>query len=437
MKSKRREFIKLSGLTWLGIAGGGILKGFASPEGNKNLSNDNLTKLNTISAMGNQDMDEKDLSIIGLYGAWATSLNENKLPSHSFRRKKWANLEAWRKIARQQVMERMAIPGLEKVPAVNIIKQYSFDGLHIEELTWQLPYGRATEAILLKPLNAKGKLPAILAFHDHGGNKYFGTRKITKTGDQHPLMAEHQKEYYEGFAWANEIAKRGYVVLVADAFPFASRRVMMQDVPEHLRKGLNDADPENPVNIKAYNDWASDHEHIMAKSLYSAGTTWPGVFFAEDRIALDILCDRKEVDAKRIGCAGLSGGGMRTIFMGGLDPRIKCAVCVGFMTTWKDFVLHKSFTHTWMTYVPLLPNELDLPEILGLRVPLPTMVLNDEQDGLFTLPEMKQADNILREVYKKANATDHYRCSFYPGPHKFDARMQAEAFGWFDKWLKS
>ncbi len=287
-------------------------------------------------------------------------------------------------------------------------------------------------------MDARGKLPAILAFHDHGGNKYFGTRKITKTSDQsHPLINEHQKEYYEGFAWANEIAKRGYVVLVTDAFPFASRRVMMQDVPDKLRGGLNDNDPENPVNIKAYNQWASDHEPIMAKSLYSAGTTWPGVFFAEDRVALDILCAREDVDATRIGCGGLSGGGMRTIFLGGLDPRIKCAVCVGFMTTWKDFVLHKSFTHTWMTYVPLLPNELDLPEILGLRAPLPTLVMNDEQDDLFTLSEMKQADKILSEVYKKAKALDNYQCSFYPGPHKFDRKMQADAFAWFDKWLKN
>lgn len=90
-----------------------------------------------------------------------------------------------------------------------------------------------------------------------------------------------------------------------------------------------------------------------------------------------------------------------------------------------------------MTYVPLLPNELDLPEILGLRVPLPTLVLNDEQDSLFTLEEMKQADSILKEVYKKAKASDHYQCSFYPGPHKFDQKMQAEAFTWFDQWLKN
>ena len=128
---------------------------------------------------------------------------------------------------------------------------------------------------------------------------------------------------------------------------------------------------------------------------------------------------------------------MRTVFMGGLDPRIICAVCVGFMTIWKDFLLNKSFTHTLMTYVPILLKELDFPEILGLHVPLPKMVLNDSDDFLYTLPEMKRADTILRDVYRKADAGDQYKCSFYLGPHKFDKVMQAEAFDWFDRWLKT
>src|SRR5688572_28490376 len=100
-------------------------------------------------------------------------------------------------------------------------------------------------------------------------------------------MKEHQQGYYSNTAWANEIAKRGYVVLVSDTFTFGSRRVMLQDVPEHMRNGLTDANPELPENIKTYNDWASDHEHVMAKSLFCAGTTWPAVFFAEDKVALD------------------------------------------------------------------------------------------------------------------------------------------------------
>ncbi len=45
---------------------------------------------------------------------------------------------------------------------------------------WQLPYGPPTEALFLKPKDATGPLPAILALHDHGGNKYFGHRKIAQ-----------------------------------------------------------------------------------------------------------------------------------------------------------------------------------------------------------------------------------------------------------------
>ncbi|HLP74160.1 MAG TPA: alpha/beta hydrolase family protein [Bacteroidales bacterium] len=376
-------------------------------------------------------------NLIGPYGPWAAGLTEKKLPSMSFRRKEWTDISKWRSAAGKRLAERLAIPDIGEMPKVMKVKEYDYDNLHIEELKWKLPYGRPTEAILLKPRNAKGKLPAILAFHDHGGNKYFGTRKITKTSDeQHPLMVNHQHDYYEGNAWANEIAKRGYVVLVSDAFPFASRRVMIQDVPESQRHGLTDENPEDPKNIEAYNEWAGQHEHIMAKSLFSAGTTWPGVFLAEDMKALDILCARPDVDNERVGCAGLSGGGMRTVFAGGFDSRIKCAVCVGFMTTWRDFLLNKSFTHTWMTYVPILPNELDFPEILGLRVPLATLVLNDTDDQLYTIGEMQRAESILKQVFDKAGASKNFKCSYYPGPHKFDAAMQKEAFAWFDKWLK-
>ena len=45
-----------------------------------------------------------------------------------------------------------------------------------------------------------------------------------------------------------------------------------------------------------------------------------------------------------------------------------------------------------------MPLDLDYPEILGLRAPKPTLVLNDEEDTLFSLPEMKRADRMLAEL---------------------------------------
>ena len=378
-------------------------------------------------------------SIIGHYGSWAASLAPDP-PALSFRRDTQTNVDAWRKQAREKVIDCLGIPDIGTNPKVTVNKKYTYDGLDIEELSWQLPSGRATQAILLKPTGAKGPLPGVLGLHDHGGNKYFGLRKITRTGEQHPLMVTHQQAYYSGRAWANELAKQGFVVLVPDAFVFGSRRIQYEDLSEIPRQGLDtqgktDDNPEQEAYITEYNEWASAHEHVLSKSLFCAGTTWPGVFLAEDQRALDVLCARDDVDAERVGSSGLSGGGLRTAYLGGIDPRIACAVCVGFMTTWNDFLLNRAYTHTWMTYLPRVPEYLDFPEILGLRTPLPTLVLNNREDQLFTLPEMQRADTILKEVYAKANAPDRYRANFYPGPHKFDMDMQQDAFAWFARWL--
>jgi dienelactone hydrolase len=386
--------------------------------------------------MTTQSVKTHPLSTIGLYGSWAAGLVPDGPAAYSFRRPQFTDIDQWREQARTRLRERLAQPDTGGVPEVTVHRVYEYDGLHIEELSWQLPYGAPTQAYFLKPANASGPLPGILGLHCHGGNKYFGARKIVRSSDdQHPDMVAHQAHYYGGRAWANEIAKRGYAVLVHDAFDFASRRVLVEGVIEPVRGGLTDANPEDSANIATYNQWAGNHEHVLAKALFCAGTTWPGVFSAEDQRALDVLCARADVDATRVGCAGLSGGGLRTVMLAGLDLRIKCAVCAGMMTTWRDYLFNKVQTHTWMCYIPLLPNELDYPEILALRAPLPTLVLNNIEDSLFTMPEMQRADSIMAEVYAKAGATGHYRCTFYPGGHKFDQPMQAEAFAWFDRWL--
>lgn len=387
---------------------------------------------------GRRDESSADLNLVGSYGPWLSEKVLGDGPARlSFRTGRWKTFDEWRAVGRERVWDCLAPVDQGGVPEVRVEETREFDGLHIERLSWQLPGGPRTEAVFLKPIGATGKLPAILGLHDHGGNKFLGWRKIARIGDDPwPIVADHQDEYYGGVAWANELARRGYAVLVHDTFPFASRRVKVADVPARIRESGVDPDPTDAEAVGRYNRFAGLHEDVMEKGLISAGTTWPGVYVVEDQRALDVLCARPDVDAGRVGCAGLSGGGMRTVYLGGLDPRIQCAVAVGFMTTWRDFLLHKSYTHTWMAYAPLLPRDLDFPEILALRAPLPTMVLNSSEDDLYTLPEMQRADAILRETFAKGGAPDAYRSQFYPGGHRFDLPMQRDAFGWFDQHLK-
>jgi len=375
-------------------------------------------------------------NMLGAYGEWAASLGPD--PARlSFRRPEHTDIRRWRTAARARYLEMLAQPPAGTPPQVTVQHRFEYDGLAVEHLSWQLPYGPPTEAVFLKAAGATGRLPAVLGLHDHGGNKYFGWRKITKiSADPHPMMAKHQEHYYGGMAWANELARRGYAVLVHDTFTFGSRRMRAADLPAVILKGLVEENPESQEEIDRYNRFASDHEHLVAKSLFCAGLTWPGVFVNDDQRALDYLCSRADVDAARVGCCGLSGGGLRTVYLSGADERIRCSCAVGMMTTWRDYLLNKCHTHTWMIYIPGLANDLDYPEILGLAVPKPVMVLNNRQDQLFTLPEMERADRILRGVYEKAGASERYVGKFYDGPHKFDREMQGDGFGWFDRWLK-
>ena len=261
-------------------------------------------------------------------------------------------------------------PGGASTPVAAVLRQLEFDGLWMEHLQWQLPFGPPTEALLLKPAGSKGKLPGIVGLHDHGGQKYFGMRKITRTSnDQHPVMQRHQEQYYGGAAWANELARRGYAVLVHDTFTFGSRRMRLADVPANIRNNLVEVNPDSEEEIQRYDQFAANHEHLIAKSLFCAGLTWPGVFVFDDQRAVDYLASRPDVDATRIGCAGLSGGGLRTVMLTGADERIRCSCCVGMMTTWRDYLLNKCYTHTWMVYVPGLPRDLDYPEVLGICAP--------------------------------------------------------------------
>jgi dienelactone hydrolase len=353
------------------------------------------------------------------------------------------------------------MPHLDRRPAVKVLRAFEYDGLYMEDLRWQFPYGPPTEAVFMKPAGSSGQLPGILALHDHGGVKYFGKRKIIRTTKKlNPFLRDHQREYYGNRAWANEIARRGYGVLIHDVFPFESRRFIASELqgyavkrmmttpslvvevkPEDLESGdkvyeYEVADDENLDDIQQYNSLGEQHEHIIAKALFSLGLTWPGMFIAEDLFALRYLCSRPDIVAGQVGCCGLSGGGLRTNFIAGLDDRVKCSVTVGFMTTWRDFALFVNYTHTWMVYVPHLPRFLEYPEILGLRSPLPTLVLATDRDPLYTLDEVKRAAHILQEVYEKAGASEAFSFNLYKGPHKFDVPMQDEAFGWFDRWLK-
>jgi dienelactone hydrolase len=360
--------------------------------------------------------------------------------SHSFLDKRWNDPDLWRAQARGTVVELLAYDP-PSVPLDSRVEETTErDGIVTERVSWAQPFGPRTEAFLLKPAGAAGRtgrLPGVIALHCHAGFYYYGKEKIAAIPNEPSLLQKLKKDEYEGVSWANELARRGYAVLVPDSFLWGSRRLDPGSVPPEQAGNASRGAPGTDEAIANYNAFVGGYETMIAKTLFLSGTTWPGIMAWEDRRAVDYLVTRSDVDAARLGCGGLSGGGLRTTYLAALDPRITAAACAGFMTTHDEMPEMAVSRHTWMFHVPHLAGVMDFPDVAALHGPLPLMVQYDIDDPLFTLEGQKKADRLLRAVYERMGAApERYQGRFYPGPHKFDRAMQKDAFDFFDRWLK-
>jgi dienelactone hydrolase len=155
----------------------------------------------------------------------------------------------------------------------------------------------------------------------------------------------------------------------------------------------------------------------------------------DDIRTVDYLASRPDVNPKRIGCVGLSAGGYRSFLLAALDPRIRAAVAVGWMTSFpaqiKRHVIH---TEGFSFHVPLLP-ELDLPDLAALVAPRSLMVINGSRDTLFHRDGVNAAFEKIAACYRKAGAQDHQKVRLHDAPHEFNADMQGEAWEWLKRWI--
>jgi dienelactone hydrolase len=325
---------------------------------------------------------------------------------------------------------------------VRVERRWSAGGVAGEQVSWSVGYGPRTVAWLLRPEGAGGPLPGVVALHGHDAYKYLGKEKIADGPDgTHPDVAVLRQTMYEGRAFANELARLGFAVLVPDVFLWGSRRfdvatmpAAVNPPPEH-RWIAEEGAVGDGHDVRSYNRLAARHEHLVAKYCTLLGASLAGVVSYEDRVAAGYLHTRPDVARGPLGCVGLSGGGCRAALLQATCPLIGAAVIVGMMSTYPELLDRHVANHTWMLFPPGLPARGDWPDLAAARAPSPLLVQYLRDDALFPLPGMQTADARLRERYRRAGAADHYVGQFYPGPHRFDLAMQEAAFAQLRTWL--
>ena len=351
----------------------------------------------------------------------------------SFLRPEFKSLEKWQPVARNRILQHLFYAPPPVAPQPQVIRRTEKETYVEEYLTFQTTPDLRVPAYVLVPAKAKLPAPGVVVLHSHDGVYLWGKEKVVATDNEHPYLAAFKGRSYGGKSIAVELVNQGYVVVTIDAFYWGERRMLLDDDPAAYRdRPLSMTEKE----IQAFNQRASQNESLIARSLFTAGITWPGVLLWDDMRTVDYLASRPEVDPRRLGCVGLSLGGYRSFLLAALDNRIKAAVDVGWMTSFASQIKQHVLNTVGLSFhVNGLYRYMDLPDMAALIAPRAVLVINGSRDRLFALEGVKAAFEKIGRCYDKAGSSDRQRCRLYDAPHEFNLEMQAEAWEWLRRWV--
>ncbi|HET9487382.1 MAG TPA: alpha/beta hydrolase family protein, partial [Chryseosolibacter sp.] len=177
--------------------------------------------------------EKRTESVLGSLAPIMNSIHEARGFPMDFAHRGKQSVSAWRSRGRAEV-QRVFAYAPDKVPLdVKVHSVVERDGYQVRTISFAgSPYYRVP-AFLLVP-QGRGPFPAVVALHDHSGWFLHGKEKLVSMENEHAAMKEFRSRSYGGRAWAEELARRGFVVVVADAFYWGDRRLKYDDEPEEL-----------------------------------------------------------------------------------------------------------------------------------------------------------------------------------------------------------
>jgi cephalosporin-C deacetylase-like acetyl esterase len=260
------------------------------------------------------------------------------------------------------------------------------DGYRVEKLIFQTLPGVWMTASAYVP-DKPGKHPALLAVHGH----WRGARLD-------PVL---QKRCIGP-------AKLGYFVLAVDAFGAGERAI--------------------GTKLGEY------HGEMAGATLFPIGQPLSGIQVYENMRAVDYLCSRPEVDAKRIAITGASGGGNQTMYAGAWDDRFGAVVPVCSVGN------YQAYLGPACCMCEVVPGALRFTEewgVLGMTAPRGLMVINATKDASqFSVAEAKKSIAAVQPIYKLFGREDAVRHTIFDWHHDYSQAMREALYGFLAKHLK-
>jgi len=318
-------------------------------------------------------------------------------PSLAFACRDRAELGRWRRRARNRLAQLLGITRLRREETCRVEAEVieRFHGPHYrgEKLLVRTQRDMYVPAWLLIPTRGKGPFPTLMCLHGHGMSKDVTIGTPVSDAERRALK-RHRADYGRRFA------ELGFACFCPDARGFGQR------------------------------DGARGCQQLYANAV-ALGYPLTGLRVWDHLRCLDYLCDRPDVDRRRIGAAGLSMGCEHTMLLAALDARISAAVLSCVVRDLREEI-HDA-CHCICSYTPDLFTHFDFSDIACMIAPRPVLL----QQGLHDYVPMafvRSAERKLRACFDLAalDAGDRFATDYFDGGHEFNFGPASE---WVRRWL--
>ncbi|GMW00045.1 MAG: hypothetical protein AMXMBFR84_11830 [Candidatus Hydrogenedentota bacterium] len=303
--------------------------------------------------------------------------------------------DAWSRVARPMLEWTIGLDTMKTCALNPAVSERVDAGDHWRErVVIQVEPGLHMPVFVLIPKSGDAPFPVVIAPHGHGGGGKTAVAGVASTPEVGKAIESFNYDYGLDFVRA------GFIVFCPDARGFGERQ-------EDIVKG----DP-----IRHSCQWINN----MAMPL---GQTVTGMWVWDLKRLADYVETRPDCDSRRIGCAGLSGGGLQTLWFTALDERVKAAVVSGYFYGVRESLLdmHQNCS---CNYVPHLWEIADHGDLGSLIAPRPLMIQTGDEDslnGASNLDNVRPQVAIALEGYKSFNGEGALVHDIFHGPHRWDS----------------
>ncbi len=307
---------------------------------------------------------------------------------------------SWQKKARAKFARHLGLHLFEKCPAHPRKRASVRVGDLIRE-EWVIQTERDVWMpfyLFIPPEARKGKVPLVLCPHGHGSAGKWATGGRHDIPAMRPLIRQYNYDY------GVQLARAGFITACPDARGFGERR-----------ETANHGDRKTAYLFQSQ----SCHQLMLAGA--PLGLNVQGMWTWDLMRLVDHLVRDPRIDSRRIGCVGLSGGGLQTLALAAVDTRIRAAVDSGYFYGVRESLQVTNF-HCDCNLVPGLWNDFDMGDIGALIAPRGFFIETGDKDplnGASGLDNVASQLKISRRVFSALGAATKLKQHIFPGDHRW------------------